>query len=73
MGEKMTFSEDVDVIRLLLEFRYPYSLKSLYNPFYDVRVDRVERVQRRFIRYALRGLGWTNMHDLPSYEDRCAH
>jgi hypothetical protein len=29
-------------------------------------------VQRRFIRYALRGLGWTDMHDLPPYEDRCA-
>jgi hypothetical protein len=72
--------------RLSLEFRDPYTLKSLYtslvrpkleyascvwNPFYDVRVDRVERVQRRFIRYALRGLGWTNMHDLPPYEDRC--
>jgi hypothetical protein len=40
---------------------------SVWNLFYDVRVDRVERVQRRFIRYALRGLGWrwTDMHDLP--------
>jgi hypothetical protein len=60
--------------RLLLEFRDSYTLKSLYTslvrpklvyaglvwkPFYDGRVDRVERVQRRFIRYALRGLGWT--------------
>jgi hypothetical protein len=27
----------------------------------DVRVDRVERVQRRSIRYALRGLGWMDM------------
>jgi hypothetical protein len=46
----------------------------VWNPFYDVRVDRVERVQSRFIRYALRGLGWTGMHDLPlpPYEDRCA-
>jgi hypothetical protein len=73
--------------RLSLEFREPYTLKSLYtsvvgpkleyancvwNPFYNVRVDRVERVQRRFIRYALSGLGWTDMHDLPPYEDRCA-
>jgi hypothetical protein len=41
-------------------------------PFYDVCVDRVERVQKRFIRYALRGLGWTDMHDLPPYMDRCA-
>jgi hypothetical protein len=31
----------------------------------------VELVQRWFIRYALRGLGWTDMHDLPPYEDRC--
>jgi hypothetical protein len=44
----------------------------VWNPLYDVRVDRVDRVQRRFIRYALRGLGWTDMHDLPPYEYRCA-
>jgi hypothetical protein len=43
----------------------------VWNPFYDVRVERVERVQRRFIRYHLRGLGWTDMHDLP-HMDRCA-
>jgi hypothetical protein len=43
----------------------------VWNPFYDVRVDRVERVQKQFIRYTLRGLGWTEMHDLPPYEDRC--
>jgi hypothetical protein len=73
--------------RLSLEFRDPYTLKFLYtslvrpkleyascvwNSFYDVRVDRVKRVQKRFIRYALRGLGWTDMHDLPPYEDKCA-
>jgi hypothetical protein len=67
------------ISRLFSEFRDPYILKSLvtslvrpkllyancvWNPFYDVRVDRVEHVQRRFIRYALRGLGWTDMHDL---------
>jgi hypothetical protein len=99
MDDKLTFSEHVDVMvakafemlgfirRLSLEFRDPYTLKSLYtalvrskleyarcvwNPFYDVRVDRVERVPRRFIRYALRGLGWTDMHDFLPYEDRCA-
>jgi Reverse transcriptase (RNA-dependent DNA polymerase)/Endonuclease-reverse transcriptase len=99
MDEKMNFSEHVDVMvgkafamlgfirRLSLEFRDPYTLKSLYmslvrpkleyasciwSPFYDVRVGKVERVQRRFIRYALRNLGWTDMYDLPPYEDRCA-
>jgi hypothetical protein len=66
MDEKITFSEHVDAMvakafamlgfirRLSLEFRDPYTLKSLYmslvrpscmwNPFYDVCVDRVERV-----------------------------
>jgi hypothetical protein len=69
LDEKMTFSKHVDVMvakaftmlgfirRISLEFRDPYTLKSLYtslvrpkleyasgvwNPFYDVRVDRVE-------------------------------
>jgi hypothetical protein len=73
--------------RLSFEFRDPYNLNSLYTslvrpklknascvwrPFYDVHVDKVERVQRRFIRYALRGLGWTDTYDLPPYEHRCA-
>jgi hypothetical protein len=73
--------------RLALELRDPYTLKSLYRSlvrpkleyascvwysFYDVCVNRVKRMQRWFIRYALRGLGWTDMHDLPPYEDRCA-
>jgi hypothetical protein len=82
MDEKMTFSEHVDVMvafamlrfirKLSLEFRDPYTLKSLYtslvrpkleyascvwNLFYDVHVDRVEQA---------------DMHDLPPYEDRCA-
>jgi hypothetical protein len=72
--------------RLSLKLRDPYTLKSLYtslvrpkleypncvcNPLYDVRVERVERVQWWFIQYDLRGLGWTDMHDLPPYEDRC--
>jgi hypothetical protein len=37
-----------------------------------MHVDKVERVQRRFIRYALRGLSWTDTFDLPPYEHRCA-
>jgi hypothetical protein len=29
-------------------------------------------VQRRFITYVLRGLGWTDIHDLAPYEDSFA-
>jgi hypothetical protein len=69
--------------RLSFEFTDPYTLRSLYtclvrpkleyascvwSPFYDVRVDKVERVQRMFIRYGLRGLSWTDIYDLPPYE-----
>jgi hypothetical protein len=44
----------------------------VWKLFYDMHADKVERVQRRFIRYALRGLGWTDTYDLPPYEHRCA-
>jgi hypothetical protein len=44
----------------------------VWSPFYDMRVDKVERVQIRIIRYALRCLGWTNIYVLPPYEHRCA-
>jgi hypothetical protein len=68
------------------EFKDPYTLKALYMslvrlkleyascvwaPFYDVHFDRVERVQRKFIRFALHGQGLNDLHDLPPYEDRC--
>jgi hypothetical protein len=73
--------------RLSFEFRDPYTLRSLYtslvrpkleyascvwSPFYEVLMDKVELEQRRFIRYALRSLGWTDIYDLPQYEHRCA-
>jgi hypothetical protein len=40
--------------------------------FYDVHVNRVEQVQRKFIKFALRGLASIELHDLPLYENRCA-
>jgi hypothetical protein len=99
MDSKMSFSGDIDVTvgralamlglakRLLCEFRYPYTLKTLYvslvrpkleyascvwRPFYGAHIDRIERVQRNFIRFALRGLRWTDMCDLPPYVYRCS-
>jgi hypothetical protein len=75
------------VKRLSCEFRGPYSLKTLHvsllrlkleyascvwRPFYGTHIDRIERVQKKFIRYTLRGLGWTDMFNLLPYVDRCA-
>jgi hypothetical protein len=75
------------VKRLSGEFRDPYTLGTFYvslvrpkleyascvlGPFYDVLVNRIERVQRKFVRYALRGLGWTDMYDIPPYVERCS-
>jgi hypothetical protein len=86
MDENMTFSEHVDVMvakafamlgcirRLSLEFRDPYTLKSLYtsleyascvwNPFYSMMFVLTDW-------NASRG-DLTDMNDLPRYEDRCA-
>jgi hypothetical protein len=66
------------ITRLSFEFRDPYTLRSLntslvrpkqeyascvWSPFYDVRVAKIERVQRRFIRFALRSFGRTDIYD----------
>jgi Reverse transcriptase (RNA-dependent DNA polymerase) len=72
--------------RLSNEFRDPYTLKALYvslvrsrleyaccvwQPFYVVHIDRIERIQEKFIKYALRRLGWNANSDLPPYHSRC--
>lgn len=74
------------IFRTAKEFTDVYCLKSLYcalsrsileycsvvwNPFYNNGVGRIESVQRRFLRYALRRLPWNNPYRLPSYESRC--
>lgn len=44
---------------------------SVWSPYYENSVARIESVQRRFIRYALRSLPWRDPFRLPSYESRC--
>jgi hypothetical protein len=68
-------------------FKDPYTIKTLYvslvrpkfeyascvwRPFYDTHIDIIERMQKKFVRYALHSLGWTDMCYLPPYVDRCA-
>lgn len=67
------------------EFNDPYVTKALFttlvrpqleyasqvwSPYYAIDVNRIESLQRRFIRFALRGLPWEDNFHLPSYEDR---
>ena len=74
------------IFRLASEFRDSYCLRSLYfslvrsiletaaivwTPFHNVWISRIERIQAKFVRYALRFLPWQNTSDLPSYESRC--
>lgn len=67
------------------EFDDPYITKSLFislvrpsleyscvvwSPYYNVYVDRIESIQKKFLLFALRGLGWNQSENLPPYENR---
>ena len=71
--------------RFSFHFNDPYTIKTLYvtyvrplleycsvvwAPYQDTHKDRIESVQKQFLLYALRRLGW-NSFRLPSYESRC--
>lgn len=74
------------IFRISKEFTDPHCLRSLYcslvrsiletavvvwSPYHDVWIKRIESVQSKFIRYALRFLPWNNPYELPPYENRC--
>lgn len=67
------------------EFKDPYTLKSLYtslvrpnleyasqvwSPFYQIHENRIESIQKNFLRFALRNLRWNDPIILPPYENR---
>lgn len=67
------------------EFNSPLVLRHLYTtfvrpileyacqvwaPFYQTDIDRVEAVQKRFVRFALSNLPWHNSLILPPYNNR---
>ena len=74
------------MIRMTRHFTDIYCMKTLYcslvrssleycstvwSPHYNNAVYRLESIQRRFVRYALRLLPWRQPQHLPPYEDRC--
>ena len=67
------------------DFKEPYVLKALYcslvrstleygsvvwMPHYEIHVNRIESVQKQFLLFCLRNLGWSSRFDLPSYVHR---
>lgn len=54
------------LVRSLLEFAC-----VVWSPYQAVWIARFEAVQRRFVRYALRYLPWSDPLNLPPYADRC--
>ena len=74
------------IFKIANEFRNPLCLRSLYYslvrsiletncivwcPYNANWIRRIESVQRKFLRYALRFLPWRDPSQLPTYEDRC--
>ena len=74
------------MFKISSEFRDPLCFKALYcslvrsllefasvvwSPYQAVWSARFEAVQRRFVRYALRYLPWSDPRNLPPYADRC--
>lgn len=73
--------------RICHEFRDPYALKSIYcahvrshleyasvvwYPNYEVHMNLLESIQKKFVIYALRHLGWRrDNYSLPPYINRC--
>ena len=55
------------LVRSILEYA-----SVVWSPFYRNGIDRIEAVQRRFIRFTPRRLPWRNPWQLPSYESRCS-
>jgi hypothetical protein len=43
----------------------------VWDPIYEVHSAKIERVQGKFIKYALRSLGRADPLNLPPYENRC--
>lgn len=74
------------IFRAGKHFSDVYCLKTLYcslvrsnleyaaivwSPQYQNSILRIERIQRKFIRFTLRNLPWTDPSNLPEYKDRC--
>jgi hypothetical protein len=73
VDNRMTFVDHIDSIVSYKTLFVRPGLKyasCLWSPHQEVHSARIERIQQNLIRFALRGLGWTNQ-PLPPYESKC--
>lgn len=54
------------LVRSILEYAAP-----VWSPFQLTQVLRIERIQKKFLRFALRHLPWRDPDNLPHYPERC--
>lgn len=74
------------VLKVSSGFKDPLTLKALYCalvrpilefaaivwcPFQNYWISRIESVQRKFVRHALKNLPWRDPENLPPYHERC--
>lgn len=74
------------IMRSTGDFSDPFTLRSLYyslvrstleyacvvwSPYTNVWILRIEAIQAKFTRYALRLLPWNDIANMPAYEIRC--
>lgn len=55
----------VSLVRPILEYAC-----VVWSPYYNIYIDRIESIQKQFLLFALRGLGWNHFESLPPYENR---
>lgn len=54
------------LVRSILEYASP-----IWSPYHVTDVLSIERVQKKFVRFALRLLPWNDPNNLPPYAERC--
>lgn len=55
----------ISLVRPILEYA-----SIIWNPYYRCHSDSIESVQKQFLLFCLRGLGWDYANGFPSYEAR---
>jgi hypothetical protein len=64
LGFVKRLSHELRTVNVLLVRPKLEYASFVFRLFYYVHVNRIERMQRNFVRYALRGLVWMDLYNL---------